>query len=77
MVANENLKRDVCTEVRSPGHPFNRGTADGDLVAAGVSTAENRNELSLLEKCMREVNRFYSPLYLVRKVSVVGFHLLM
>ncbi|GAQ78251.1 cytochrome P450 family 51 [Klebsormidium nitens] len=69
VVANDDLKREVCAEVRSPGHPFNRtAAAGGDLVAAGLSTAENRNELSLLEKCMREVNRFYSTLYLVRKV---------
>lgn len=66
IASDEALKGAVCSEVRSESDPLQKeASASGMTSAKGAS----RGDLPLLDKCMRETNRMYGILLLVREVS--------
>jgi hypothetical protein len=66
IASDEALKGAVCSEVRSESDPLQKeASASGMTSAKGAS----RGDLSILDKCMRETNRMYGILLLVREVS--------
>jgi hypothetical protein len=70
IASDEALKRAVCSEVRSESDPFARGASISSMTSAGIAISANKSELPLLDKCMRETNRLYGILLLVREVCV-------
>jgi hypothetical protein len=40
------------------------------MTSAGIAISANKSELPILDKCMREANRLYGILLLMREVSL-------
>jgi hypothetical protein len=70
IASDEALRNAVCSEVRSESDPFARGASVSSMTSAGIAISANKSELPLLDKCMRETNRLFGILLLVREVRL-------